>query len=78
MKSQPPTPAERYRRRRLYLRSGQVIMLTGVTVLIVHWLAHLEAFGPSQPEGWIDLAAGYPMGMVLLIAGAIIASKQPS
>ncbi len=72
------TPAEKYRRRRLYLRGGQAIMLTGITVLVVHWLAHLEAFGPSQPEGWTDLAAGYPMGMLLLIAGAIIASKQPS
>ena len=71
-------PAEKYRRRRLYLRIGQAIMAVGFVVAVVHWLAHLEAFGPAQPEGWVDLVAGYPMGMLLILAGAIIASRKPA
>lgn len=78
MNARSLTPAEKHRRRQLYLRGGQAIMLVGGIVVAVHWLAHLEAFGPSQPEGWIDLVAGYPMGMLLIIAGAIISSRKPS
>ncbi len=66
----------RYRRRRLFLRAGQAVMLIGGAVAIVHWLAHLEAFGPAQPEGWIDLVAGYPMAMLLLILGASLSSRK--
>jgi hypothetical protein len=68
----------RYRRRRIFLRTGQAIMLIGVAVAITHWLAHLEAFGPAQPEGWIDLVAGYPMAMLLVIFGAVVSSRKPS
>jgi len=71
-------PAEKYRRRRLSLRIGQGIMAVGFVVAAVHWLAHLEAFGPAQPDGWMDLVAGYPMGMLLILAGAIIASRKPA
>lgn len=67
----------KYRRGRIYVRTGQVLMLAGVLIAIVHWLAHIEAFGPGQPPGWLDLVAGYPMGGVLLIAGAIIAGQKP-
>ncbi|MCM3658238.1 hypothetical protein M3147_13370 [Agromyces mediolanus] len=70
--------AEKYRRRRRYLRIGQGIMAVGFVVAAVHWLSHLEAFGPAQPEGWVDLVAGYPMGMLLVIAGAIVASRKPA
>ena len=51
-------------------------MLAGVVVGIVHWLTHLEAFGPEQPPLWLDLVAGYPMAAVLLIAGGIVAGKK--
>lgn len=52
-------------------------MVVGALVAAVHWLAHLEAFGPGQPEGWIDLVAGYPMGAILLMVGAMIAGQKP-
>lgn len=67
---------QKYRRRARNLRIGQIIMGLGFLVAAVHWLAHLEAFGPSQPEGWVDLVAGYPMGVALLVVGAIISSKK--
>ena len=75
-----PTPEEaareKSRRRQRLLRIGQAIMVAGFAVAFVHWLAHLEAFGPAQPEGWVDLVAGYPMGVLLLIIGAVIASRK--
>ena len=51
-------------------------MLAGVVVGIVHWLTHIEAFGPEQPALWLDLLAGYPMAAVLLIVGGIVAGKK--
>ena len=79
MKTHPPTgipgPDPAYRRHRRFVRLGQLLMVLGTAILIVHWLAHLEAFGPAQPEGWIDLAAGYLMGALLLIAGGILAGR---
>lgn len=81
-KSTTATPEEvarqKYRRRQVFLRTGQALMAVGFIVAFIHWLAHLEAFGPAQPEGWIDLVAGYPMGGLLVIAGAIISSRKPS
>ena len=71
------TEAQRtYRRRRKFLRIGQALMALGALVAVSHWLAHLEAFGPGQPPGWLDLVAGYPTGAVLIVAGAILASKK--
>ena len=82
MKTSTPvsTPEEaarqKYRRRQRFLRTGQAIMAAGFIVAFIHWLAHLGAFGP-QPEGWVDLVAGYPMGGLLLMVGAIVASRKP-
>jgi hypothetical protein len=53
-------------------------MIVGAAVGITHWLAHLEAFGPAQPEGWVDLAAGYPAAALLVILGAVVASRRAS
>lgn len=72
----PDDAQRKYRRRQRYLRIGQALMAVGFIVAFIHWLAHLEAFGPAQPEGWIDLVAGYPMGALLVIAGAILASRK--
>lgn len=58
--------------------ASPTIMLIGVAAAIPHWLAHLEAFGPAQPEGWIDLVASYPMAMLLVIFGAVLSSRKPS
>jgi len=61
------------------VRLGQALMIVGAIVAATHWLAHIEAFGPGQPPGWLDLAAGYPTGVLLLLAGAILAGrKRPS
>lgn len=76
------TPEEesrrRYRRGRIYLRLGQSLMAVGALVVVQHWLTHIEAFGPDQPPLWLDMAAGYPMGTVLLVVGAIRAGTKPS
>lgn len=76
----PLSPEElarkKYWRKRRFVRIGQGLMLAGVLVAVVHWLAHIEAFGPQQPALWLDLVAGYPMGGVLLIAGGIIAGRE--
>lgn len=52
-------------------------MLAGAVMAVVHWLTHLEAFGPEQPPLLIDLAIGYPMAALLLIAGGVVASRKP-
>lgn len=65
-----------WKRRRRFLHAGQALMIVGAVIAIVHWLTHLEAFGPGQPAGWLDLAAGYPMGAAFIFAGAILAGKK--
>ncbi|MBN9152379.1 MULTISPECIES: hypothetical protein [Microbacterium] len=72
----PPDPGVLWRRHRRLVRLGQIIMAVGGVVAIVHWLAHLEAFGPGQPPGWLDFAVGYPTGFLLIMAGAIIAGRK--
>ena len=75
----PPPPYDREKSWRLHrrlVRVGQALMLAGSVVAAMHWLAHIEAFGPGQPPGWMDLAAGYPMGGLLLISGAILAGRK--
>ncbi len=79
--SQPAayTPEEyegAWRRHRRLKRLGQVLMLLGALVAITHWLAHLQAFGPTQPPGWMDLAAGYPVGGLLVVIGAVLAGRN--
>lgn len=75
-----PNEFERsWRLHRRLVRTGQLLMIAGALVAATHWLAHLEAFGPGQPPGWLDLVAGYPTGLLLLVAGAIMAGrKRPS
>lgn len=74
--SKPDDFEVRWRKHRILVRLGQVLIGVGALVAITHWLAHLEAFGPGQPPGWLDLAAGYPAGLVLVIAGAILAGRK--
>lgn len=80
MKSQQPAgvpgPDSAYRRHRRFVRLGQLLLALGAVILIVHWLAHLETFGPAQPEGWIDLVAGYPMGALFLLGGGVLAGRK--
>lgn len=63
-----------YRRKRRIIRTGQVLMVLGVVVAVVHVLAHLGMFG-GQPSGLVDLLAGYPMAAVLVMVGAIAAGQ---
>jgi hypothetical protein len=70
------TARRNYRRKRIFVRAGQAIMLVGAVVAIVHWLTHLEVFGSAQPAIWLDLVAGYPMAAILLIVGAIMAGRK--
>lgn len=74
--SKPDDFEARWRKHRILVRLGQVLIGAGALVAITHWLAHLEAFGPGQPPGWLDLAAGYPTGVLLAIAGAILAGRK--
>lgn len=67
---------KKYWRRRRFVRIGQALMLAGGLVALIHWLSHIEAFGPQQPPLWLDLVAGYPMGGVLLVVGAIVAGRK--
>lgn len=67
---------EQYRRRRRYVRIGQLVMLVGALIVAQHWLTHIGAFG-AQPPLWADLAAGYPMGVALLIVGAVLTARKP-
>lgn len=78
-KKAAPAPFDAEKRWRLHrrlVRVGQALMIAGIVVAATHWLAHLEAFGPGQPSGWTDLAAGYPMGGILLVFGAILAGRK--
>ncbi|MET4781573.1 hypothetical protein ABIB56_001570 [Glaciihabitans sp. UYNi722] len=72
----PDEKTRKWRRHRRFVRAGQVLMIVGALVAIVHWLTHLEAFGPGQPPGWLDLVAGYPAAAVLILAGAILTGKK--
>ena len=68
----------KWRRRRLYLRTGQAIMIAGGLILTVHWLTHIEVFGAQQPPLIVDFLAGYPAGFLVFIFGAIVASRKVS
>ncbi|WP_198152940.1 hypothetical protein [Pseudofrankia sp. DC12] len=65
----------RYRRKRRIIRTGQVLMAAGVVIALVHWLAHLGAFG-GEPSGLVDLVAGYPVGALVFFAGAVAAGQR--
>lgn len=75
-KNKSNNDADLYRHHRRLVRTGQAILLIGGLVLVSHWLAHVGVLGPSQPAGWTELAVGYPMGVFLLLAGAILAGRR--
>jgi hypothetical protein len=66
-----------YRRRRLYLRSGQVLMLIGALIAVVHWLGHLGPASIMHPPLWLDLSVNYPVAAVLIIIGANLSAHKP-
>lgn len=64
------TPEQYTRRRAL----GWTLVALAVTLGVSHWLQHVGAI-QLVPDGWADLAAGYPMAALLAIWGTIVLSK---
>ncbi|MEO6712000.1 MAG: hypothetical protein ABIM89_01065 [Mycobacteriales bacterium] len=64
----------RERKRRL-LRVGQVLMVAGALMAVIHMLAHLRMLGDQEPSGLVDLLAGYPMAGLILLLGAVAAGQ---
>ena len=60
-----------YRRRRIL---GWSLVSLAIVVGVTHWLEHLGFFSFAS-SGVEDLVAGYPMAMLLGVAGAIVLSK---
>lgn len=60
-----------YRRRRIF---GWSLVGLGVVVGVSHWLAHIQVWSFAS-QGVMDLVAGYPMAVILGVAGSIILTK---
>lgn len=67
--------AANYRRHRRLVRIGQLLMVVGALVAIIHWIAHLAPAGQG-PSLALDIYAGYPAGGVLILIGAILAGRS--
>jgi len=65
-----------YRRKRILVRAGQVLMVVGVLLALEHAAAHLGIFGGQQPPLLIDLLLGWPLAAVLVMIGAILAGQR--
>ncbi len=62
---------------RAYLRRrilGWILVALGVIVGVQH-LGHHLGFYTLISEGWDDLVAGYPLALLLGVAGAIVLSR---
>ncbi len=68
----PTLTLGQYRRRRAL---GWGLVWLAVVVGVSHLLTHLGVWGFAK-QGVMDLVAGYPMAVVLGIAGAIVLSKD--
>lgn len=78
MQRRPLTEGDRkWRRRQIFLRGGQAVMIIGGLVILMHIVTHMGVFG-GQPPLLQDLLLGYPMGGVIFVLGAILASRKPS
>ena len=65
-----------YRRHRILVRIGMVLMVVGVLLAVQHAAAHLGAFGAAQPPLLIDMVAGWPLAVVLVIVGVVLAGRR--
>ncbi|OMH36308.1 hypothetical protein [Tersicoccus sp. Bi-70] len=64
----------RWRRYRWILRAGQAVMALGGLILLAHWIAHLQS--PPGPSAMADIIVGYPIGVLLLLGGGIMAGQK--
>jgi hypothetical protein len=69
-------PYRAYRRRRILIRVGVVLMIGAAGMALVHAGDHFGAFGTAQPAGLTDLLLGWPMSAVLLLIGAVMAGQS--
>ncbi len=60
-----------YRRRRIF---GWTLVSLAIVVGVTHWMEHLGFFSFAS-SGVEDLVAGYPMAVLLGVAGTIVLSK---
>jgi hypothetical protein len=77
----PPVPAKAdayraYRRRRILIRVGVVLMIGAAGMALVHTGDHFGAFGTAQPAGLTDLLFGWPMSAVIFLIGAVMAGQS--
>lgn len=68
--------ARLYRRHRILVRSGIALMIIGAVLALEHAAAHLGAFGQAQPPLFIDMVAGWPMAVVLVVIGVVLAGRR--
>ena len=68
-------PRARYQRLHRQLRFGQILMVLGALVALIHMVAHLAP--PEQQPGLIlDIAVGYPAAALLFVIGAMLAGQK--
>lgn len=71
----PNDPQARYRRLQRHLRFGQILMVLGALVALIHMIAHLAP--PEQQPGLaLDIAVGYPAAALLFLFGAMLAGQK--
>ncbi|MCI4658442.1 hypothetical protein [Cryobacterium zhongshanensis] len=73
----PDASARLKRQRRLFLRSGQLLMIVGVLIAVAHWLGHLDPVTATHPPVWVELLVNYPVAAVVVIIGANLSSHKP-
>jgi len=54
------------------------LMLLGVVIALQHILAHSGWRPLPVSMGWQDILIGYPMGGLLVVAGAMLLDPRPS
>lgn len=64
----------RHRRRTRFRIVGWVLVVFGAVIAVIHWLAHLGAFGGAPDLRW-DILAGYPTGALLLVVGFVLVGQ---
>lgn len=62
------------RRYRFLRAAGWSLVGVAVATGVSHWLSHLQLWSFAS-QGVMDLVAGYPMALLLGIAGSIVLSK---